>query len=104
MAALVLAGTGLAMSDTARSRISQAIVEIQDAYTSEKYTSLGIRTVMWVNTIDVIKESPLLGSGAGGYSRMYAQVVETQRHESGECESGAKVENHGCRCYCCRRC
>jgi len=33
-----------------------------------------------------------------------AQVVETQRHESGECESGAKVENHGCRCYCCRRC
>ncbi|MDP5325353.1 MAG: O-antigen ligase family protein [Litorivicinaceae bacterium] len=76
--AFVLAGTGLAVSDTARSRISQAIVEMQDAFTSEKYTSLGIRTVMWVNTIDVIKESPLLGSGAGGYSRMYAKVVETQ--------------------------
>jgi O-antigen ligase len=76
VAAFLLAATGLAVSDTARTRIGQAISEMQDAFTSEKYTSLGIRTVMWVNTIEVIKQSPVLGSGAGGYSHTYAQVVD----------------------------
>jgi O-antigen ligase len=70
--------TGLAASDTARSRILQAVTEVQTAFTSDQYTSLGIRVVMWMNTLEVIKASPVSGAGAGGYPIAYAYVVDGQ--------------------------
>ena len=61
----------LIVSESTRTRIAQGFNEIETAYSSESFTSLGIRTVMWANSMRMISEAPLLGSGSGGYSIEY---------------------------------
>lgn len=39
-------------------------------------TSIGMRLVLWKNTIDMIKERPILGTGAGSFSMRYAEMVD----------------------------
>jgi len=64
--------------DRTSSRIQQAFNEIQTVYDpDEKYTSLGIRVIMWTNSLEIFKKHMLLGTGAGGFKSAYASEVAT---------------------------
>lgn len=66
----------LFVSPTPSARIKQAFSEMQTAQDpSVNYTSLGIRVVFWTNTVEMISQKPLLGSGSGSYRYDYATVV-----------------------------
>jgi O-antigen ligase len=76
---LVIACLALISSDTARQRILLGFTEIKTAYTTkEDHSSLGMRIVMWNNTISMIAESPFLGTGAGGYSIGYQRILTNE--------------------------
>lgn len=66
-------------SPQATSRINQAMTEMQvGASTGGESTSGSIRVVMWLNSIEVVKDHWLLGTGPGGFARAYEDVVENQ--------------------------
>jgi len=66
------------LSPMASQRIMQGVNEIKNYQKSAELTSMGIRMVMWQNTIEMIKERPLLGYGTGGFSEAYRRQVEGQ--------------------------
>lgn len=74
----------LTASDTANQRILQAYNEAtqvvlspeSDSVAPEHGTSVGHRVFMWVNTIALIGERPILGTGSGGYKIAYGDLVE----------------------------
>tara|TARA_Y100000991_G_scaffold201475_1_gene174553 strand:- start:3899 stop:5155 length:1257 start_codon:yes stop_codon:yes gene_type:complete len=68
----------LFINETTRREINTAFTDIETAYTSEQLTSLGIRIVMWSNSLELIENKPLLGSGAGGYKYDYEALVAGQ--------------------------
>ena len=68
----------LFINETTRREINTAFTDIETAYTSEQLTSLGIRIVMWSNSLELIQNKPLLGSGAGGYKYDYGALVADQ--------------------------
>ena len=78
-AAIVLGLVALALysSDTAKSRVAQGLNEFDTTITGEAevYTSMGIRWVYWENTLQMISNNPILGSGSGGFSSDYAELV-----------------------------
>ena len=78
-AAVVLVVISLALytSDTAKSRVAQGLNEFDTTISgeAESYTSMGIRWVYWKNTLRMIATKPILGSGSGGFSEDYAQIV-----------------------------
>ncbi len=67
---------GLVASDNSRSRILIAFQEANAAFDSEAYTNLGVRIVMWTNTIALVRESPLIGTGAGAFEIRYEDQVK----------------------------
>ena len=68
-AALVLVAYGL--SSNLRERVQQGVNEVQAYQTAPAYTSAGVRTVFLINTLDLIKDRPLLGYGTGSFAREY---------------------------------
>ncbi len=68
----------LFINETTRREINTAFTDIETAYTSEQLTSLGIRIVMWSNSLALIENKPLLGSGAGAYKYDYEALVAGQ--------------------------
>lgn len=73
----VLVVSGLMLSSASSQRITEAVTEMSTAFSvSESYTSLGIRMVMWSNTIRMIEEKPFFGSGAGSFKYDYSGYVE----------------------------
>ena len=76
---LLVTGTialGVNLSDTAKNRINQALDESVTAFDpTSDYTSIGVRVVMWKNTLEVIQQAPIFGVGAGSFKYTYAQVV-----------------------------
>ncbi|MDA8665228.1 O-antigen ligase family protein [Litoricolaceae bacterium] len=75
--ALGLVALALYNSDTAKSRVAQGFNEFDTTITGEAevYTSMGIRWVYWENTLQMISNNPILGSGSGGFSSDYAELV-----------------------------
>lgn len=70
---------GLALAPTASSRIELAINNALNAYDdSSTISSLGIRVVFWNNGVELIKQRPILGTGADGIKFRYAELVEDQ--------------------------
>ena len=61
-------------------RIQQAVSELSVgvAGSGGDHTSGSIRFVMWENTLKMIGNAPLLGSGAGDFKKSYAEVVTGQ--------------------------
>jgi len=59
-------------------RVEQALAELAvGAFSSEgSHTSGSIRAVMWFNTVEMILERPVLGTGAGGFEIGYGQIVD----------------------------
>lgn len=66
----------LLLSDVTRNRINEAFMEVSTVDTSEVYTSMGIRLVMWRNTLEMISHKPLLGSGTGSYYYDYGDNID----------------------------
>lgn len=64
------------VSPIVQSRFKMAWEEARHAAQLTEYTSMGMRVVMWRNTVDLIGERPLLGYGLGGLEPAYAQHVE----------------------------
>lgn len=63
------------LSPLAHQRIMQGINEMRSYAQSPILTPMGVRMVMWHNTIKMIRERPLLGYGTGGFSEGYSWQV-----------------------------
>lgn len=65
----------IAVSERARTRIALAIEEIRTAETAPQVTSVGVRFVMWKNTLSMIAKNPVLGVGTGSFEQGYRREV-----------------------------
>lgn len=79
-ASMSIAIVCLLFSPIAEKRVQQALAELSVGAEEEggSHTSGSIRYVMWTNTLDMILESPVLGTGAGGFQLGYAKTVSDQ--------------------------
>jgi O-antigen ligase len=73
--ATLLAGA-MALSPLARDRLSSALNEWQNASTLTIKTPMGIRAVLYENTLEVVRERPWFGTGTGGFGVAYAAHVK----------------------------
>lgn len=79
VSALVLfIGLALVTSSQSHERISAGIENFKNATVSENNTSLGIRRVMWTNTVKIISQYPVMGAGSGSFADAYAETVKDQ--------------------------
>jgi heptosyltransferase-3 len=76
LAALLAAG--MTVSPLVRERAAQAGDEWRNAATATEPTSLGIRAVLYENTLELVRERPWLGYGTGGYGPAYRAHVEAK--------------------------
>ena len=70
--------TAFFVNETTQKEINKAFHNIDTAFESPKLTSMGIRVVMWKNSLELIKAKPLLGSGAGAFKNDYKSLVDGQ--------------------------
>lgn len=75
--AVLLAGA-MALSPLARDRFTQAVNEWRDAATLTVKTPIGIRAVLYENTLEVVRERPWLGTGTGGFGAAYSAHVSAK--------------------------
>ncbi|HJW50618.1 MAG TPA: O-antigen ligase family protein [Burkholderiaceae bacterium] len=73
--AAILAGA-IALSPLARDRINLAINEWNNASTQTYKTSMGMRAVIYGNTLDLVRARPWFGTGTGGYGMAYSAQIE----------------------------
>ena len=67
----------LIANQNSRDRIIQGVSEAIYAFEEQpKVTSIGIRVVMWSNTLDIITANPILGTGAGSFKSHYERLVD----------------------------
>jgi len=81
-AAIALGVVALAFynSDIAKSQVAKGLSDFDRTISGEAdaYTSMGIRWVYWENTLRMIANNPILGSGSGGFSADYAELVKNE--------------------------
>lgn len=65
----------LLLVPTSRERMMLGVQEIQQYEQAKEETSMGIRMVFWKNTIEMIREQPLLGYGTGAFGTAYDRKV-----------------------------
>ncbi|HXF87623.1 MAG TPA: O-antigen ligase family protein [Xanthobacteraceae bacterium] len=65
----------IAVSERARTRIALALEEISIAETAPQVTSVGVRFVMWQNTLSIIAKNPVFGVGTGSFEEGYRREV-----------------------------
>jgi O-antigen ligase len=63
-------------SPIASETISKGVTEIRKVDEIAAPTSMGQRVKLWENTIDMIKEKPLLGVGLGGFEKVYSEKMK----------------------------
>lgn len=66
----------LAVSPLATKRLEKALHEMQRYEQLKSETDMGMRMVMWKNTLQLIEERPVLGYGLGGLKEAYRKQVE----------------------------
>jgi O-antigen ligase len=73
---LLFSSTLLLTSPLVRDRIELGIKEMHhvDSATIES-SSMGLRMTVWKNTIELIKDRPLLGFGTGGFEEAYSKKI-----------------------------
>jgi O-antigen ligase len=79
LAALVLVALlvgATILSPLARDRITLAMSEWENASTQTYKTSMGMRVVIYENTLQFVRERPWFGTGTGGYGDAYATHVK----------------------------
>ena len=72
----LLAAIALAISPVMQQRFAKAWEEFEHAADATEYSSMGIRVVMWQNSVELIRARPLLGYGLGGTKPAYAAYVK----------------------------
>jgi O-antigen ligase len=72
-ATVVAALLAFSLSSTLRERVQQGVDEARAYQTAPAYTSAGVRVVFLMNTLDLVKDRPLLGYGTGSFARKYNQ-------------------------------
>lgn len=75
-AAGILFAGALAVSPVARDRIDLALQELRAARDATEISSMGIRVVMYENTLELVRAQPWLGVGSGGFGAAYAAQVQ----------------------------
>jgi O-antigen ligase len=78
LAVLVLAailGGAIAVSPLARDRINLAVNEWNNSSTQTYKTSMGMRAVIYGNTLDLVRARPWFGAGTGGYGAAYTAQI-----------------------------
>jgi O-antigen ligase len=77
ISALLLAAIAslLVLAPTSRQRINQAWQEMTHYRQEKQETSMGIRVVFWENTLQLLKERPILGYGTGSFGTAYRSLV-----------------------------
>lgn len=63
-------------SQNVSDRINQVIVEIKQYDAGNSRTSIGMRLDWYQNSVDLIKEKPLLGHGTGAFSTAQKKLIE----------------------------
>jgi len=76
LASFFLIVAAMSSSDTVRYKLGEGIHGFLDLGNGAEMSSMGIRRVMWIETIDIIKKNPLFGVGGGdAYRDKYADQV-----------------------------
>jgi O-antigen ligase len=66
----------LVFSPLARDRLDLAVQEWQSAQTAGKGASMGVRAILYENTLELVRERPWFGVGSGGFGPAYAAHVK----------------------------
>jgi len=74
--AAALLAVGVALSPVVGNRISEGIAEWNNAAAATQRTSMGVRAVLYENTLELVRERPLLGTGTGGFAPAYEAHVK----------------------------
>lgn len=69
----ILAPTAYLLSPVVQKRVDVAIHEMEN-YEQEPNSSVGLRVIMLLNSLEIIRENPLLGVGTGDYRQEYIKV------------------------------
>jgi O-antigen ligase len=77
----LLAVAAFSVSPVLQARFGTAWNEMNNASHATAYTSMGMRVMMWHNTLDLIRERPILGYGLNGLEPAYAAHIKDR--ESG---------------------
>ena len=66
-------------SNIVKERVKLGVNEIASVDTPQgQETSMGLRVTAWRNTINMIKEHPILGAGTGGFETAYVNFIKNQ--------------------------
>ncbi len=68
----------IALTPTARQRVELAVKEMHTYAQATEGTSMGLRMFFWQNTVQLIRERPILGWGTGGFEKAYSQRIAGQ--------------------------
>jgi O-antigen ligase len=76
----------LLVSPVAQDRIRIGLDEIENYKQSPELTAMGVRIVMWKNTVEILKkfEHPVLGYGTNGFETAYREQVVNEKGWQGE--------------------
>lgn len=78
--AVIILAVGLYKgSDNVSKRVDAAVHEIQQYKPGKSRTSIGQRFDWYSNSIDLIKEKPLLGHGTGSFKAVQAELIKGKR-------------------------
>jgi len=83
----------MAVAPLSRDRITLAMDEWNNASTQTYKTSMGMRAVMYENTLAVVRGHPWLGTGTGGFGSAYAKVVK-DRYTGSDWRAETTVDPH----------
>ena len=76
VASILLIGLVIS-SSTLQQRIDEGIKEFNSYDTSPHISSIGVRVIFAKNTLELIKQKPLLGYGTSSFKSVYGQYVAT---------------------------
>lgn len=91
-AIVALAGIVLVTSPMLRDRVGQGLDELATARTSPFLTSMGLRTVYYATTLELIRERPVFGHGSGSFGKEYSARV-ARRYSDWRAAPGADPHN-----------
>lgn len=94
---LALAGglivTIIVSSDRFEKRWNDAAFDIQEMELGNRSTSIGYRLTAWRASIEMVKSSPLLGVGIGGWGAKFCQMQTDSAEEFDQCSREIKIGN-----------
>ncbi len=94
--ALILSiySAGFIVSDTFKTRVNSAVLDIENIKNNNYDSSWGIRVVYWMITYDILKENPLFGVGIGDYEQTIKVFLEKRSYPISEITQNFISKNH----------